>query len=88
MADLLNIEIIRGEKHVLLRQSAYIQKMVDKWLPDGPPSSVQMNTAPHTDDLPARVLDATLCDDPRDPTLVQLLCRNIRVWWALYFTRQ
>ena len=43
VADLLNIEIIRGERHVLLRQSAYIQKMVDKWLPDGPPSAILEN---------------------------------------------
>ena len=71
VSDLLNIEIVCGEKHVLLRQSSYIQKMVDKWLPDGPPSAVQMNSAPHTEDLPSRVLDATLCDDPRDPVLVQ-----------------
>ena len=39
--------------------------------PDGPPAHVQINSAPHTDDLPSRVLDATLCNDPRDPILVQ-----------------
>ena len=71
VADLLNVEIVRGEKHVLLRQTSYIQKMTDTWLPDGPPSNIQMNSTPHTDDLPAMVLEATLNTDPVDPSLLK-----------------
>ena len=71
VSDLLNIEIVRGERHVLLRQTAYIEKMCTQWLPNGPPSHVQMNSTPHTDDLPALVLDATQCTDDPDPELVR-----------------
>ena len=71
VSDLLNIEIVRGERHVLLRQTAYIEKMCRQWLPEGPPSHVQMNSTPHTDDLPALVLDATQCTDDPDPELVK-----------------
>ena len=71
VSDLLNIEIVRGERHVLLRQTAYIEKMCKQWLPDGPPNNVQMNSTPHTDDLPALVLDATQSVDDPDPVLLK-----------------
>ena len=71
VADLLNIEIVRGEHHVLLRQTSYIEKLAAAWLANGPPSHIQMNSTPHTDELPSQVLDAALCEDERDPELVR-----------------
>lgn len=38
VAVLLNREIVRGERHVLLRQTAYIQKMTDRHLDPRRPS--------------------------------------------------
>ena len=45
--------------------------MVRQWLPDGVPAHIQANSTPHTQDLPALVLDAVSCTDPVDHDLLR-----------------
>ena len=71
VSDLLNIEIHRDQDRIILRQSAYIDKLVRQWLPDGVPSHVQLGSTPHVNELPSMVLDAVSCKDPVDPTLLR-----------------
>lgn len=70
VSDLLNIEIRREKHKVVLRQTAYIEKMVHQRLPDGVPSQIQvMGSTPHVNELPALVQDAVTCKDSVDPVL-------------------
>ena len=71
VSDLLNIEIQRDQDRVILRQTSYINKMVQHWLPDGVPSHIQTNSTPYASDLPSLVLDAVSCNDPVDPVLLR-----------------
>ena len=58
IADLLGIEITREDEHVVLRQTAYIAKLVETYCPDGVPAKMQRNTTPCVDDLSDMVLAA------------------------------
>ena len=58
MADLLNVEITQVDGGVELRQTAYINKLLAAWLPNGLPPRIQVNSTPHTDELPSLALDA------------------------------
>ena len=58
MSDLLNVEIESSSDGVTLRQTSYIDKLAAKWLSEGIPSSFQFNSAPHSEDIQAKVLDA------------------------------
>ena len=71
VSDLLNIEIKREAGHILLRQTAYIEKMCKEWFPEGVPAHVQANSTPHSDNLPALVLDAVSCQDTINPELLR-----------------
>ena len=71
VSDLLNVEISRSDKGVTLRQTAYIEKLASTWLPEGVPSTFQYNSAPHTEDIQAKVLDALSTTDPPDPELLR-----------------
>ena len=71
VSDLLNIEILKQDNKVMLRQTGYIEKMVKEWLPDGVPSNIQINSTPHDDDLRTHVLDAVSLTDPVDTTLLR-----------------
>ena len=46
ISDLLNVEISSGDGVVTLQQSAYIQKLVDTYVPDGVPSSFTATDVP------------------------------------------
>ena len=71
VSDLLNVEISRSDKGVTLRQTAYIEKLASTWLPEGVPSTFQYNSAPHTEDIQAKVLDALSTTDPPNPDLLR-----------------
>ena len=71
VSDLLSIEIHRDGDRVTLRQTAYIDKLVKQWLPEGVPSHVQITSTPYVNDLPAKVLDAVTCTDSVDPLLLK-----------------
>ena len=70
VTDLLNIEISREGPAVVLRQKLYIDRLVEQWFPDGPPSHIPKNSTPHADNLPSLVLDAVCVTDPIDPSLL------------------
>ena len=71
VSDLLNVEISRSNDGVTLRQTAYIEKLVDTWLLDGVPSTFHFNSAPHAEDLPTKVLEALSVSEPPDPELLR-----------------
>ena len=52
MSDLLNVEITRVDGGVELRQTNYINKLLATWLPEGVPPRIQINSTPHTEELP------------------------------------
>ena len=52
VSDLLNVEITRVDGGVELRQTNYINKLLATWLPEGVPPRVQINSTPHTEELP------------------------------------
>ena len=66
VSDLLNIEIAREGRHVVLRQRGYIEKLMQAFCPDGVPPSFQKNKAPCSKDIGQLVADALvgeLCTD-------------------------
>ena len=69
MADLLNVEITQVDGGVELRQTAYINKLLAAWLPNGLPPRIQVNSTPHTDELPSLALDAITAKEVCDPEL-------------------
>ena len=73
MADLLNVEITQVDGGVELRQTNYINKLLATWLPDGLPPRIQINSTPHTDELPSLALDAITAKDDCDPELWRAL---------------
>ena len=52
VSDLLNVEITRVDGGVELRQTNYINKLLATWLPEGVPPRIQINSTPHTEELP------------------------------------
>ena len=58
MHDLLGVEFSNINGVVELKQSAYISKLVETYLPDGVPDSFQSNKRPCSSDLPQLVADA------------------------------
>ena len=58
VSDLLNVEMYRVDGGVELRQTSYIDRLAKEWLPDGIPSNIHINSAPHTECLPDMVLQA------------------------------
>ena len=70
VSDLLNVEIVRSDGGVELRQTGYIEKLVKEWLPDGVPAHLHANSTPHADNLPELVLNALSSSDPSDPSLL------------------
>ena len=71
VSDLLNVEMYRVDGGVELRQTSYIDKLVKEWLPDGIPSNVHINSAPHLESLPELVLQALSCIEPPNIDLLR-----------------
>ena len=70
VSDLLNVEILRVDGGVELRQTGYIEKLIKEWLPDGVPSSIHANSTPHAENLPDLVLNALASTEPVDHNLL------------------
>ena len=62
IADLLNVEISRSGNQVFLRQTGYIDGLVDTFAPDGVPASFKSTDPPADESLPQLVLTALECD--------------------------
>ena len=60
LSDLLGIEFSNSGGVVSLKQTAYINKLVATYLPDGLPSNFQRNKLPYNDRLPQDVCDALM----------------------------
>ena len=71
VSDLLNVEMYRTDGGVELRQTSYIEKLAKEWLPDGIPSCMHINSAPHTESLPDLVLQALSSTEPVDSVLLR-----------------
>jgi hypothetical protein len=69
--DLLNVEISREGEHVVLRQTAYIDKLVQTYCVDGTPTRVQSTTAPCSKELPELVMKALCYVDKPEPELLK-----------------
>ena len=72
VSDLLNVEIVRSDGGVELRQTGYIEKLVKEWLPDGVPAHLHANSTPHSDNLPELVLNALSSSDASDLSLIHI----------------
>jgi hypothetical protein len=71
ITDLLGIEISRVDDSVILRQTAYIDRLVERYCPDGVPARVQASSVPCTADLPQHVADALSSQDEPSPADVR-----------------
>ena len=73
MTDLLNVQIQRNDDgSITLHQSPYIDKMIERFFPDGPPTSLQATQTPSTPELAQSVLDASLSTPDITPDKKQL----------------
>ena len=72
LTDLLNVEFTFGDDHVKLSQTAYIEKMVSTYLPDGIPLSGKHCSLPCDESLPRHAVDALSQDATSvDPALLK-----------------
>ena len=71
VSDLLNVEMYHVDGGVELRQTSYIDRLAKEWLPDGIPSNIHINSAPHMECLPDMVLQALSCTEQVDPVLLR-----------------
>ena len=71
MEDLLGIEVeYNSDGSIKLHQQKYIEKIVTRFLPDGPISSAQRNGLPHSGDFLVHINDALAADGVNHPELV------------------
>ena len=63
ISDLLNVEISRAGDCVYLRQTAYIDSLVETFAPDGVPSSFKATDVPAEESLPQLVLNSLESDN-------------------------
>ena len=71
ISDLLNVEIRREGKDVILTQTSYIAKMLETYAPDGVPAWFQSSRAPCDDKLVHAVCEALCNKNPPDPILLR-----------------
>ena len=72
MEDLLGIEVdYLPDGSIKLHQTRYIEKVVARFLPDGPLSHVQSNSLPYSGDFLPRVVNALAQDAGAHPELVK-----------------
>lgn len=87
MEDLLAIQARYNEDgSVTLHQTKYIEKLLNKFMPDGCGNKVQRNSLPYSEDLVDKVLRALDC--PRDPAPHPDLLRTYqqRIGALMYLT--
>ena len=76
MVDLLGIQTIYHKGpggHVTLHQSAYIDKMVERLLPNGRPAHISASTPPYSKKFAARLIAALAGSTPQEPSHPGLL---------------
>ena len=72
MEDLLGIEVVYNDDgSITLHQRKYIEKIVSRFLPDGPLSKSQRNSLPYSEDFLQHVNEALSQTDCEHPDLVQ-----------------
>ena len=71
VSDLLNVQIERDGADVILKQTSYIEKLMDSFSPDGVPSRMQTTHAPCDVKLPQLVCDALMQTETIDPILLR-----------------
>ena len=72
MTDLLNAHLRRGDDGTItLHQQPYIEGMMERFLPDGPPARLHSNSTPSTPELAQHVADALALDVGAYPELGQ-----------------
>ena len=67
VTDLLGVEFVRKNDEITLTQTAYIEKMVGVYCPDGVPNLMQANGTPCDRDILQEVVDGLADETPRDP---------------------
>ena len=69
MTDLLNVQIRREpDGSITLHQQPYINGLIQRFFPDGPPAHVQSSATPSTPELAQLVADASLTTIPEKRT--------------------
>ena len=71
MHDLLGVEFSNADGVVEMKQTAYITKLVNTYLPDGVPESFQSNKRPCNSDLAQLVADALSSDEERSASEIR-----------------
>ena len=72
MVDLLGIQArYNADGSVTLHQEAYIDKMIERFLPEGVPSDIQKTSLPYSSQFDKHVSDATSCTGVDYPHLVK-----------------
>ena len=75
MTDLLAIEVrYNSDGSITLHQESYVKKLLAKYMPDGPPASLQRNSLPYSEDVLTNIihaLDASTAAAPLHPELVR-----------------
>lgn len=71
VSDLLNVEITKGDGTVTLRQTAYIDKLIETYCPNGVPTRVQSTSTPCDDSVREHLLTALGYTDAPDPTVLR-----------------
>ena len=70
VSDLLNVEITQTGDSVVLTQTAYIDKLVDTYMPGGVPTRFRRNGGPCSEALPKLIHEATLNKLAPDPVIL------------------
>ena len=67
ISDLLGVQIDRGKDQVTMTQTAYIDRMMSTWCPDGIPKEnlTEATKTPSDEDLPQLVADAMFAREER-----------------------
>ncbi|MGA0059339.1 MAG: reverse transcriptase domain-containing protein [Planctomycetota bacterium] len=72
MEDLLGIEVeYNRDGSIKLHQRKYIEKLVERFLPDGPTPKAQRGSLPYSKDFLVHVNEALSHSEPEDPSLVK-----------------
>ena len=72
MEDLLGIEVdYLDDGSIKLHQRKYIQKLVNRFLPDGPMPKAQRNSLPYSKDFLAHINDSLSQNEVEHPELVR-----------------
>ena len=78
MEDLLGIEVERNEDgSITLHQRKYIEKIAQRYLPDGPSNRIQKTSMPYSQDFVQHIADALAQEGDCHPELVRKLQERV-----------